>query len=195
MEETENRIGCLRKQWKWKGRSWTLFDRASLQTANQQENTFYSACDMFQSSWVRLMLGGYGPCWETPQKHLDKPKPSGHLCSSQTCLHLGCGFYVHDSSHVKAGKEQLFASALSSAFVSLLYNFVLQVGKGFYFLTGAVISRLKKGQSCIWSIQVKEFWCSRPANGKHRRENSAHINTEGCYKTSFRLPFWKFRIC
>lgn len=48
----------------------------------------------------------------------------------------------------KGRKEQLFTSVLFSAFVNLLYNFVLWVGSDFYFLVGAVILQLKKGQSC-----------------------------------------------
>jgi len=68
-------------------------------------------------------------------------------CSSPSCLHLGCGFYAWDSSLIKAEKEQLFTSALFSAFVNFLYNFVLQAD--FYFVTGAVIVWLKKEQSCM----------------------------------------------
>ena len=193
----------MREQQKWKDRSWTPFDRARLQVANQQDEKILSTPAQLVA-WSRGPTGfgdtNFSPvtdpaiacvsrgsasqekagsllevrpssgCSSPGLGQLDKAGPGrvwamlGNITeapgqtetlwasvphSSPSCLHLGCGFYAWDSCLIKAGKEQLFTSALFSAFVNLLYNFVLQVGSDFYFLIGAVILWLKKGQSCI----------------------------------------------
>lgn len=203
IEEKENRVGSLKEQQKWKGRSWTPFDRARLQVANQQDEKILStpaqlvarsrghtdlgdtnfspvtdpaiACvshgsvpaedrvsllevrpsSSHSSSGLRqLDKAGPGRVWAMLGDVTEAPGQTETLwtsvpCSSPSCLHLGCGFYSRDSSLIKAEKGQLFTSVLFSAFVNLLYNFVLQVGSDFYLLIGAVMLWLKKGQSCI----------------------------------------------
>lgn len=42
IEENKNKIGSLRSQQKWEGRSWLLLGRVRLQVANQQDEKTFS---------------------------------------------------------------------------------------------------------------------------------------------------------
>lgn len=69
--------------------------------------------------WIRIVLIGYGPCWETSQKHLTTPNPLD-VCALQFSLLLRVGMWI------------LCAREGKSSYLALLCTLVLQIYYLFY---------------------------------------------------------------